>query len=298
VPRYLYKIVWPADLSAFYPHPGSWPPAKVAGAVALVLVLSIGAAALYRRRPYVAVGWFWFLGMLVPVSGIIQVGLQSMADRYTYLPAVGLVVAVVWWAADLLRQRPRLVVPAAAATTVALAAMSVVTWKQQKHWENTLTLFEQAARVDPGNWLAQNMIGSVYSANAERAYANGDRQNGTVFSETAVARYRKSLEAKPDHFTTLHNLGWSLYRLSRIGEAIPYLEGAVELEPDNANGRVDLAEVLVAAGRTEDAVRELKEAVRLNPAHKAAQRGLEQLTRASTQPASRPATQPSTQPAR
>src|SRR5205085_8543533 len=155
------KIAWPADLSVFYPHPGSWPPWKVAAAVALVLLLSVAAALVWRRRPYGTVGWFWFLGMLVPVSGVIQVGLQSMADRYTYLPSIGLLVALVWWVADVLRDRTRLTVLAAGATAVLLVAMSVVTWRIQAYWEDTYKLFTHALDVDPDNWLAQNMIGTV-----------------------------------------------------------------------------------------------------------------------------------------
>src|SRR5205814_2023008 len=93
VPRYLAKIAWPAHLSVFYPHPVSWAAWKVGAAALLILAISAAAVFVRKQRPYVTVGWFWFLGMLVPVSGVIQVGLQSMADRYTYLPGIGLLVA-------------------------------------------------------------------------------------------------------------------------------------------------------------------------------------------------------------
>ena len=328
VPRYLLKIVWPADLSVFYPHPGHWPLGKVAAAGGLVLLVSAVAAAAYKRRPYLTVGWFWFLGMLVPVSGIIQVGLQSMADRYTYLPGIGLAVAVVWCVADVLRRRRALLVPTAAATVLVLAAFSVATWRQQRHWVNTFMLFQQALKVDRDNWLAHNMIGTIYAENGERQFNLGNRQQSMHYYSIAEQYTRKSLQLKGDHYTSLHNQGWNLYRLGRLEEAIdlfreairvepkfgfsqiylgvtlaqlgrldeamPYFQEAVKLQPDEPAGHFHLAEALLKKGRKVEAVVHLKETLRLRPDHADAKYWLQQATAPSPATATAPSTQAAT----
>jgi Tfp pilus assembly protein PilF len=319
VPRYLVKLAWPADLSAFYPHPGSWPAAKVAAAVGLVVLVSIAAVMMWRRRPYVTVGWFWFLGMLVPVSGIIQVGLQSMADRYMYLPSIGLLVAGVWWLADVLLKRPRLVPVTAVAVAAVLAALSAATWRQQRHWENTLTLFQKSLDADPNNWLAHNMVGSVYAANGERAFDRGDPQQGRRFHEIAAAYDRKALEGNPEHYVSHHNFAWSLHRLGRYDEAIEHFRRSIEINPtfgyshlylastqakvdrmdeavrnfeeaarllpNNADTQFHWAEGLLKAGKTEEAVQRLRRALEINPKHEGAKYWLERATAPTTAPA-------------
>lgn len=326
VPRYLAKIVWPSDLSVFYPHPGSWPWWKVAAAGAIVLGLSTAAVVMFRRRPYVSVGWFWFLGMLLPVSGLIQVGLQSMADRYTYLPSIGLLIAVVWWVADVLRQRPRLAPVAAAVTVVLLAAMSVATWRLQKHWENTLTLFQHALVADPDNWLAQNMVGSVYAANGESAYQRGDAAATKRFYQLGADHLRRSVELNPDHYLTFHNYAWSLYRLGqlqeaadnfrssmriypefglselylalslanldRLEEAMPHFEAAARLLPGSPAAHFHWGEALLKLGRREEAIERLSETLRLDPEHSGAKQWLELARVSATTPASGPTTVP------
>jgi tetratricopeptide (TPR) repeat protein len=142
------------------------------------------------------------------------------------------------------------------------------------------------------------MVGSVYSANAERAYHARDAANARAFSEIAVGYYEKSLATKSDHYTTQHNLGWSLFRLGRVDEAIPYLEKAVQLMPSNPDGRVDLAEALYRRGRRGEAIAQLEEALRINPGHEGARRALAQVSAAATRPATGAPTQPATQPAK
>ena len=312
VPRYLWNIAWPADLSVFYPHPGSWSAWKIAVAATLVAGLSAGAAALYRRRPYVTVGWFWFLGMLVPVSGFIQVGLQSMADRYTYLPSIGLLVAIAWWLSDWLRQRPRLKPAVALAACLAVAAMSVATWRQQRHWSDTMALFQQALAVDPDNWLAHNTVGTLHTRAGDAARARGDAEAARRAYDTAAAHLRRSVQLNPDHYLTFHNYGWSLQRLGRLEEAaeqyrrsmrirpefglselhlaitlaqlgrmrdsLPHFERAASLLPDDADARSHWGEALLQQGRVDEAKARFQEALRINPDHAAAKYWLEQAT--------------------
>jgi Tfp pilus assembly protein PilF len=327
VPRYLLEIAWPTNLSVFYPHPGSWPAWKVAASVALVALLCAAAALVWRRRPYVSVGWFWFLGMLVPVSGVIQVGLQSMADRYTYLPSIGLIVALVWWLADGLRRLTGVVrLGAALVTSVVLVVLSVGTVKQQAYWEHTYALFNHAMRVDPDNWLALQFVGGVWSVNGENARKAGAEQQAAEFFKVAASFTAKSLQINPTDYVSLHNQGWNLYRLGRtdeamgyfrksiqmnpefgashhwlgvilaqqgkLDEAMPLLEEGARLQPGDSLAHQHLAEALLQKGRKDEAIVQLKEAVRLDPQNDDARYWLEQATAPATAPASAPATRP------
>jgi hypothetical protein len=338
VPRYLVKIAWPANLSVFYPHPGSWPAWQVAVAGALILALSAGAAMEYRHRPYVTVGWFWFLGMLMPVIGIIQVGLQSMADRYTYLPGIGLTVAVVWWTGDMLRA-PRSVNSAVVAGRIASALVLVVvlgvfsaqTIRMQFYWKDTLTLFNHALEVDPDNWLANNMVGSVYATNGEMAFNRGDAAATKRFYEIAADHLYRSVQLNPNHYLTFHNYAWSLYRLGRLeeaaenfrrsmqvdpefgfselylaltlanrdrlDEAMPHFEAAGRRLPKYPDAHFHWAEALLKQGKKDEAIAQLNETLRLDPNHSGAKYWLEQATKPSTAPTTGPSTAPATAPA-
>lgn len=330
VPRYLGLFFWPADLSVFYPHPGSWHWARVAGSVAIVLILSAGAAAAWRRRPYVTVGWFWFLGMLVPVSGVIQVGLQAMADRYLYLPGVGLTIVAVWSMSEAIQRRPLFRVPAVVGTAVVLLVLSAATWRQQRHWQNTLTLFQHSLDVDPDNWFAHNLVGSLFATNGEAAFDRGDMRLSRSYYQTAADHLRRSLEKNPGHYATMHNYGWTLFRLDRpveateyfrrsikaypewgyshlylglalarmgqFDEAIALFEQAAKLLPNEAKTHLHWAEALISQGRREEAVRELNETIRLDPNNTDMKFLLEQVRAAIASPSTAPATAPSTAP--
>jgi Tfp pilus assembly protein PilF len=311
VPRYLGKIAWPAGLSPFYPHPGSWPLWHVAASAALVLLLSAWAAAQFRRRPYVFVGWFWFLGMLLPVSGIVQVGLQSMADRYTYLPSIGLTVALVWGAAEVLRPRPQWRVAAGALTTVLLIALSVATWLQQRHWADTLSLFEHALAVDDRNWLAHGMIGLVYSGRGDEAGAIRHYQRAVEINprhpdafnnygvsldhlgryDEAAERFRQALSLqRPPSPRTRFALGLALAETGRLVEAAEQFGKSAESAPGNPDVWLAWGLALQRLGRRDEAAAKFGEALRLNPDHPGARAALQQL---SAPPAPGPATAPS-----
>ena len=336
LPRYLWKIAWPTKLSAFYPHPGGWPAWKIAAAAAVVLALTAGAVALARRRPYVAVGWFWFLGMLVPVLGIIQVGLQSMADRYTYLPGIGLTVAAVWGVAYSVRGRPWLKPVLAVATLAVLGTLSVATWREQGHWKDTYHLFKHALDSDDNNWLGHNMVGSVFAANGERAWENGDPEGTRVYYETAAYHLGRSMALNSRHYLTGHNYAWSLYRigkkqeavaafrtaieaysgfgwshlylglaltdLGRHGEAEPAFAEAARLMPREPEVYAVWGEALLKRGDRAGAAEKFREALRHRPDHRAARQGLEGLgTPSAPAPAGRalgPRADPPTPPAK
>jgi hypothetical protein len=188
--RYLFKTVWPADLATLYPHPGHWPAWHVLAAVCLLVGVSLLVIAQRRTWPFVLVGWFWFVGTLVPVIGLVQVGIQSMADRYTYLPSVGLLVALVWLAqeaAGRVRLKPAGVAAAAVAACCAVAC-AALTWRQIGFWRDTETLFSRAVAVTKENYLAYNNLG-FYLANHGR-------------TAEALTNYQASVRLKPDHART------------------------------------------------------------------------------------------------
>ncbi|HPC59543.1 MAG TPA: hypothetical protein PKX23_02710, partial [Verrucomicrobiota bacterium] len=160
--RYLGKTLWPADLAVFYPHPGRWPNATVLIATVIILGLSAGLVVWGRRRPWLAVGWLWFVGMLVPVLGLVQVGVQSMADRYTYLPSVGIAIMIAWGIPNFIHResiRKRFLFPAAIAMLILLA---VITFKQCGYWKNSVTLFSQTLRVTKNNHKIHHNLGVTF----------------------------------------------------------------------------------------------------------------------------------------
>jgi tetratricopeptide (TPR) repeat protein len=163
---YLQKLFWPQDLAVLYLRPPTVPISSLVFAVLILLAVTAAAGASRRRLPYLTVGWLWFLGMLLPVSGLIQTGLQSIADRYTYLPSIGLFVTLAWAATELAAlffpQRARRWLLTATAA-VALCACAVLTRQQLAYWRDTETLMGRALQIDPNNYIAHSNLGFYYS---------------------------------------------------------------------------------------------------------------------------------------
>ncbi|HEY5973741.1 MAG TPA: hypothetical protein VIU41_03275, partial [Geobacteraceae bacterium] len=154
--RYLLDTVWPHGLAVLYPFDQAMPGWQIALSGMLLAGLTVAALLAARRRPYVTVGWFWYLGTLVPVSGLVQIGLHSRADRYTYVPLLGIFIVIAWGGQELLARRQRL---AATLATTGVVALSVVTWLQLGYWQDSITLFGRAARVTSNNYVAWHNLG-------------------------------------------------------------------------------------------------------------------------------------------
>jgi tetratricopeptide (TPR) repeat protein len=238
VARYLGKFAWPADLAVLYPHPGSWPVAAVAAAVALLAVLSVGAWTQRRRRPWLAIGWLWCLGMLVPVIGLVQVGLQAMADRYTYLPLFGVTFALVWTFAS----SPAGVVRGGGAALGGLFLLVCAgrTWAQLGTWQNSETLFTHALAVTRDNYVAHDNRG-LHRFKAGRL-------------EEALADYRAALAINPGYLNANNNLGHALYEQGRAAEALPFFRAALAAQPGNLEVRNNLANALSDLGQLDEAM--------------------------------------------
>ena len=254
--RYIRKMFWPDDLSVLYPHPGHWPLWTVVGCAALLVGICVMVAVLGRRRPYLVVGWLWFLGTMVPVIGLVQVGIQSMADRYTYVPLIGLFIMVVWGIGDLLMEhlplpgRRRIWVVGAG---VALAACAVVTVRQVQFWKDSEALFQRAVQVTKNNYLAYNNLGFYYSGKGRKA--------------EAMEMYRLSLKINPTYEDALNNLGYALAGERDFAEAIPLYEAALRVQPRNAEVHNNLGNALSETGKIDEAIQHYQIALEQNPEH-------------------------------
>jgi tetratricopeptide (TPR) repeat protein len=247
---YLGNTVAPADLAAFYPHPVQALPAGKTAAAALALAAVTAAAVAARRRvPWLATGWLWFLGTLVPVIGIVQVGEQALADRYTYIPMVGLLVAAVWSASGVLRGM-RLAFPAAAAAAVTVA-FSAASAAQVGRWRDDLTLFTHAAAVTRGNWAAQFQLGSEF------------QRLGRL--PEAIAHYREALRDRPGFSEALDNLGLALAATGDAAGAEASYRAAIRADPRNAEAYNNLGGLLMAAGRDVEARTSFLQALQVKP---------------------------------
>ena len=252
--RYLRKTLWPNDLAVFYPYEGlntpfPWGRAIAAGVVLLMLTLL--AVRLWRRERAVLVGWLWFLGMLVPTIGVVQVGGQALADRYTYLPHVGLLIAIVWALALLTDARPslaRLMKPAAVAAVVAL---TLTTLWQLPSWRNTETLFTRAAQVTDRNARAHVCLALFYGDLGEH--------------ERARQHYELALKYHPTNAEANNNYGNLLAEEGHADEAIRHIQLAVRAEPRYAEAHNNLANLLAKRGEVQLALHHHAQAVRLDP---------------------------------
>ena len=216
--RYIGKFIWPSDLVALYPQKGDWPMIMVLTSIALLMIISVVAIVQWRRKPHFIIGWLWFVGTLVPVIGLVQVGSQSIADRYTYFPTIGLLIMVVWSAAELARTRAVQVALAGAAVLVAIV-LSALTWRQTQIWRNAETLYTHALNHTSGNWVMHMNLGLV-------RYQAGD-------AKAALEHFEESIRIKPDSPLPRQCAAHALVSLGRIREAMSAFQAAIERESND-----------------------------------------------------------------
>jgi tetratricopeptide (TPR) repeat protein len=249
--RYLGKLFWPTDLAVLYPHPGQWPLGNVLLASGVIVGLSALVWAGRRRYPYVLMGWLWFLGMLVPVIGLVQVGDQAMADRYTYLPSLGVLVLGVWGAYELTRGSRSQVLALSVAGAGAGAVCLLLTRQQVGYWKDGEALFQHALQVTQNNALAHNGLGVALGKARQ--------------TDEAIRQFQQALRLKPDYPTAHNNLGAALVDQGQTDEAILQYQQALRLRPSYVDARINLGAALVRKGQTDEAVQQFKEAIRLQP---------------------------------
>jgi tetratricopeptide (TPR) repeat protein len=280
------KMVWPKDLAVFYPYPGMVPMWQIVGAGCLLLAISALTVRGWRRAPYLVTGWLWYLGTLVPVIGLKQVGLwPAMADRFAYVPLIGIFIMIAWGSPHLVaRLRYRGIFLTLAAGTV-LSIFMILTWIQLHHWKNSSALFQHALRVTSNNYLAHNNLGNVlvrqgkteeaighyaralqirpYFPRAHNNFGKALARQGKT--EEAIGHYMKALQLKPDLPEAHNNLGNALARQGKDEEAIDHYTKALQLKPNFAGAHNNLGNVLEHQGRINEAFYHYSMAIQLKP---------------------------------
>lgn len=284
--HYIGKMIWPHKLAVFYPHPGSsWTAWQVSGAILLLVGVSILVLRHWRSHPYLLLGWFWYLGTLVPVIGLVQVGEQAMADRYTYLPLIGLFIMIAWGVPErLARYRfARITLPL---TVVGLlSALMLVSSLQVRHWRNSIVLYEHALAVTENNYLVHNNLGTVLEKNGNLAeatahyaeavkikldYALAHNNLGEIkarqgMAQEAMGHYYQALKSKPDYPKPYNNLGIELAKQGKLQVAVFYFSQALKIEPSYADAQCNLGAVLTTQGKVDEAMAHFSEALRIDP---------------------------------
>ena len=258
---YLWKFVWPVDLAMLYVHPQArgaspWQPWQIVAAIAVLAAITV-LAACARQRRYLTVGWLWYLGVLVPVIGIVQVGYQSMADRYTYLPLVGVFIMIAWGgteAVGALKRRFAAAGPVATVLALAvLAALGLRCYVQVGYWKNSFTLFNRTLQLEPNAYVIRTSLGWAHQLRNEPGDMN-----------RAVKLYKQARAINPDFHQAHYSLAAAYYQQKRPQDAIPSARRAAELTHHQDPIILDtLAAVYASAGRFEDAVATANEALNL-----------------------------------
>jgi tetratricopeptide (TPR) repeat protein len=250
---YIEKMFWPAHLAAYYPYPRELPLTEAAISAFVLLVVTAGAVALARRYPYLLIGWLWYLGTLVPAIGIVQVGTQAMADRYTYLPLIGLFIALVWAIGDLLERWKQARVPAFVAGGAAVLACIAVSRVQVGYWQGSPTLWKHALDVTTDNYAAHTYYGNALAS------------QGKI--DDAIGEYREALRIRADYPEAHNNLGPALAGQGKLSEAIAHFREAIRLRPNYADAYSNLGVALASEGKWDLALAEYDTALRYDPDH-------------------------------
>jgi Tfp pilus assembly protein PilF len=265
---YIWQMLWPVNLAVFYPHPENRLPLwEIACCLLVLMCITVAAIALRTHRPYLLTGWLWYLGMLIPVIGLVQVGWQGRADRYTYLPQIGLYIAATWAVVDLtVLYRYRRATLSTAAIVV-IAALSSCTWVQNSYWRDSETLFRHALAVTVNNDVAENNLGIVFlrqgkvdeaisllqaavdlrpdNSPAHENLAKALLQKGQVAD--ALIHYRKLLQLQPDNIEVHNIVGTVLTQQDRVAEGVEEWEKVLAIQPDNGNAMSNLAWVFATS---------------------------------------------------
>lgn len=248
---YISDTFWPHDLAILYPFPTYILLGQLLGAALLLAVISAGVFFMGRRFPWLAVGWLWFLITLLPVIGLIQVGGQSHADRYTYIPLTGLFIMIAWGVPQLLQGRRWRQPVLGILAGVVVCAMTAVTWQQLGYWRDNITLYRHTLAVTSDNYLILNNYGIAMD------------QNGDY--ESALQLYQEALRIWPGSVTAHNNIGTVLARKGRYAEAIEHYREALRLKPDYVMAVINMGKALAGLGRTDEALAWYEKALRMDP---------------------------------
>lgn len=284
---YLVKMFIPSNLSAFYPHPGFWPMWQVVLSGLLLVCISVAVLRWGRRYPYLPVGWLWYLGTLVPVIGLVQVGSQAMADRYSYIPLIGLFIMAAWGTADIVKNyRYRQVILGSLALAT-IVGFTTVTIDQLRYWQNGITLFRRNIATTKPHYISHYNLGVTLMDKGKYKEAiwefrkalrlkadNADAHNNLGVClyrkgeyQQAISEYNAALKLKPDHIQAHMNLAMLFYQQENWQASIPHFREALRLQPSFAYAHYYLALALEKQGKTAEAKSHYETAVQINPAY-------------------------------
>jgi Flp pilus assembly protein TadD len=284
--RYIEKMFWPVDLVAMYPIPRTLPdPGVLAAAVAILLGITVVAIMLVHKRPYLLVGWLWFLGTLVPVIGIVQVGVQSMADRYSYVPLVGLFIMVAWAVPDIVASRPRARMASQIAAAALIAACTMVTIRQVRYWSSSRALWQHAVDATRDNYFAQASLGYVLwkeghageaiphlqeSLRIRPDFTEAHNNLGVALAglgelRDALSQFSEAVRINPEFKAARDNLAATNAKLTTQDTSLTHYVDAVRAEPNDLAARNELGAALAAQGRIDDAIEQFRAAINIDP---------------------------------
>jgi tetratricopeptide (TPR) repeat protein len=283
--RYLGKLFWPVNLAIFYPHPVYWPMEQVLLAGGLLLGITVWCVVVRRQYPFMLMGWLWFVGTLVPVIQLVQSGNQMMADRFSYIPSLGVTILIIWGVCELIRQwrYQTMVLSLAGCATVSFCL--VLTWQQINYWKDDETIFRHALAATKNSYVAHYGLGFILNKRGhtdeaiaqyletirlEPNYANGHYSLGNTLNtkgqtDAAISQFQEAIRLKPDWAEAHYSLGNALNTKDRTDAAISQFQEAIRLKPDWAEAHNNLGNILLKKGRLDEAISQYQEAVRLKP---------------------------------
>jgi tetratricopeptide (TPR) repeat protein len=250
---YLDKIFWPVDLTVFYPYnslPPSW---QVFGATLILIGISVAVIFAIKKAPFLFVSWFWYVGTLVPVIGLVQVGRQAMADRYTYLPSIGIAIMLTWGLLYLISKKRLHKIILFPAAVLVLFVFTILTWQQCDYWKNSRSIFSHALSITKNNYLAHNNLGVALAEDGK--------------NDQAIVHYLAALEINPFYDSSHGNLGVALAAEGKNKEAVAQYLAAIKINPLNDYAHCNLGVALAAQGKNEEAIAQYLAAIKINPAN-------------------------------
>jgi tetratricopeptide (TPR) repeat protein len=284
---YIGKMIWPNNLAVLYPHPEGWIFWQVLGSALLLITITLVVVWRAKRFPYLATGWLWYIGTLVPVIGIVQAGRQAMADRYTYIPLIGLFIMVAWGVPELLKKwnyRKEILL---AASALIILCLCIITWTQVGYWQNSITLFDHTLKVTDNNWFTYSSRGNTYYdlGNYQQAIADYDRaieikpgyaeaysNRGTAYHKLgnykhAIADLSRAIEIKPAYAMAYNNRGNAYNVLGNYSQAIEDYGRAIEIKPGYAEAYYNRGTSYNSIGNYQQAIADLKRAIEIKPVY-------------------------------
>jgi tetratricopeptide (TPR) repeat protein len=282
---YMVKMFWPTNLAVFYPHPSWWPLWQVLGSVALLIAITVLAIRGAKKRPYAAVGWLWYVGTLVPVIGVVQVGSQAMADRYTYIPLVGLFIIVAWAVPEFLKKWPYRKEALIVLSALCLLCLFPLTWRQVGYWRNSIALYDHALEAAGPSSLIHNNRGTAYtnlgkytqaiadfnsaieiSPRYGEAYNNrGVAYNSLANYAQAIADFNSAIEIKPRYGEAYNNRGLAYNGLGNYTQAIADFNRAIEIKPRYGKAYCHRGTAYTSLGNYTQAIADFNSAIEINP---------------------------------